>query len=45
LDPEEVQDDLVPDMIDVLTSVCGRLVGRRSACQRAGKALTAASEA
>ncbi len=46
VDPEEVKDDLVQDMIDVLiTSMCARLYGRRSARQRAEKALKVASEA
>ena len=45
VDPEEVKDDLVQDMIDVLTSMCARLYGRRSARNRAEKALKAASEA
>ena len=44
VDPEEVKDDLVQDMIDVLTSMCARLYGRRSARHRAEKALQAASE-
>lgn len=43
VDPEEVKDDLVQDMIDVLTSMCARLYGRRSARHRAEKALKAAS--
>ena len=43
--PAEVKDDLVQDMIDVLTSVCARLYGRRSARHRAEKAVKAASEA
>lgn len=38
----ETQDDLVPDMVDVLTSFCARLYGRRSARNRAKKALEAA---
>jgi predicted site-specific integrase-resolvase len=45
VDAAEVKDDLVQDMIDVLTSMCARLCGRRSARQRAEKALKAASEA
>lgn len=45
VDPEEVKDDLVQDMVDVLTSMCARLYGRRSARHRAEKALKAASEA
>ena len=44
VDPEEVKDDLAQDMIDVLTSLCGRLYGRHSARHRAEKALRAASE-
>jgi predicted site-specific integrase-resolvase len=45
VDAAEVKDDLVPDMIDALTSMCARLYGRRSARHRAEKALKAASEA
>ncbi len=37
----ECNDDLVQDMIDVLTSFCARLYGRRSAKRRAKKALKA----
>ena len=44
VDPQEVKDDLVQDMIGVLTSMCARLYGRRSARNRAEKALKAASE-
>jgi predicted site-specific integrase-resolvase len=36
---DEVKDDLVQDMIEVLTSFCARLYGRRSAKNRASKAL------
>lgn len=43
LDEGEVADDLVPDMVDVLTSFCARLYGRRSANNRARKALEAAA--
>jgi putative resolvase len=35
LNPDEVKDDLVRDMIEVLTSMCARLYGRRSARRRA----------
>ncbi len=42
LDDGEVQDDLVRDMVEVLTSFCARLYGRRSAKNRARKALEAA---
>jgi predicted site-specific integrase-resolvase len=37
----ECKDDLVQDMIDILTSFCARLYGRRSAKRRAKKALKA----
>jgi putative resolvase len=42
LDDGEVDDDLVGDMVEVLTSFCARLYGRRSARSRARKALQAA---
>jgi putative resolvase len=35
VDPSEMNDDPVPDMIGVLTSFCARLYGRRSARKRA----------
>ena len=35
VDPSEKNDDLVPDMIAVLTSFCRRVYGRRSARNRA----------
>jgi predicted site-specific integrase-resolvase len=41
IDPAEVKDDLVQDMIEVLTSFCVRLYGRRSARNKAKKALEA----
>ncbi|MDA8065757.1 MAG: IS607 family transposase [Thermaerobacter sp.] len=44
VDPEEMKDDLVQDMIDVLTSFCARLYGRRSARNRAKRAVAAAGE-
>jgi putative resolvase len=40
-DPGERTDDLVRDMIEVLTSMCARLYGRRGARNRAMRALTA----
>jgi putative resolvase len=43
LDDGEVEDDLVGDMVEVLTSLCARLYGRRSAKNRAKKALQAAA--
>ncbi len=42
LDEGEVTDDLVRDMVEVLTSFCARLYGRRSARNRAEKALRCA---
>ena len=38
----EVTDDLVRDMLEVLTSFCARLYGRRAARNRAEKALRCA---
>ena len=43
LDAGEVDDDLVGDMVEVLTWFCARLYGRRSARGRARKALEAAA--
>jgi len=42
VDDGETTDDLVRDMIEVLTSMCARLYGRRGARNRAMRALTAA---
>jgi predicted site-specific integrase-resolvase len=39
IDETEVKDDLVQDMIDVLTSFCARLYGRRAAKNKAKKAV------
>ena len=39
VDPAEVKDDLVQDMIEVLTSFCARLYGRRAARNKARKAV------
>jgi putative resolvase len=44
-DPGETADDLVRDMIEVLTSMCARLYGRRGARNRALRAVTAAKTA
>jgi putative resolvase len=41
-DPGETSDDLVRDMIEMLTSMCARLYGRRGARDRAMRAVTAA---
>ncbi len=43
LAPDEVDDDLVRDVTEVLTSFCARLYGRRSARNRAEKALRCAA--
>ncbi len=42
INPDEVKDDLVRDMVEVLTSMCARLYGRRSAARRAKAAVRAA---
>ena len=42
LDDGEVTDDLVGDMVEVLTSLCARVYGRRSARNRALKAVRCA---
>lgn len=44
-DPGETTNDLVRDMIQVLTLMCARLYGRRSARNRAMRAVTAAKNA
>lgn len=41
VDDSEVEDDLVRDMTEVLTSFCARLYGRRSARNRADRAMVA----
>jgi predicted site-specific integrase-resolvase len=38
----ELKDDLVEDMVSVLTSFCARRYGRRSAANRAKRAMKAA---
>jgi putative resolvase len=43
VDAGEVDDDLVRDIVEVLTSFCARLYGRRSARNRALKALRCAA--
>ncbi|GAA3115379.1 IS607-like element IS1602 family transposase [Planomonospora alba] len=44
IDDTEVDDDLVRDMTEILTSFCARLYGRHSASRRAKAALRAAGE-
>ena len=41
MESSEVKDDFVQDMIEVLTSFCARLYGRRSARNKAKKAVQA----
>ena len=41
VEESEVKDDLVRDMIEVLTSFCARLYGRRAARNKAKKAMEA----
>lgn len=43
MDPSDVEEDLVRDMNEVLTSLCARLYGRRSARTRAARALRCAA--
>ncbi|GAA0397002.1 hypothetical protein Acor_62180 [Acrocarpospora corrugata] len=45
IDDAEVDNDLVRDMTEILTSFCARLYGHRSASRRAKAALDAAREA
>jgi putative resolvase len=42
-DPAEVDDDLVRDVTEILTSLCARLYGRRAAANRASRAGGAAT--
>ena len=44
LNENEVADDLVRDMTEVMTSLCARLYGQRSARRRAAAAVTAAGD-
>ncbi|WP_328424306.1 IS607 family transposase [Micromonospora sp. NBC_00389] len=43
VDPAEVDDDLIGDATEVLTSLCARLYGRRAAANRATRAVAAAT--
>lgn len=45
VDSAEVDDDLVRDMTEILTSMCARLYGNRAAQNRARRAITAAAAA
>ena len=44
VDPAEVDDDLVRDVTEILTSLCARLYGRRVAANRARRAVEAATD-
>ena len=44
IDDTEIDDDLVRDMVEVLTSSCDRLYGRRSARNRALRAVESAEQ-
>ena len=43
VDPAEVDDDLVRDVTEILTSLCARLYGRQAAANRAARAVAAAT--
>jgi predicted site-specific integrase-resolvase len=43
VDSGEVDDDLVRDMTEILTSMCARLYGKRAAQNRVTRAITAAA--
>jgi predicted site-specific integrase-resolvase len=43
MDPAGVDDDLVRDVTEILTSLCARLYGRRAAADRAARAVAAAT--
>jgi predicted site-specific integrase-resolvase len=44
VDPAGVDDDLVRDVTEILTSLCARLYGRRAAANRAARAMAAIAE-
>ena len=44
VEDKEVNDDLVRDMTEILTCFCARLYGRRSAANRASRAISIAQE-
>jgi predicted site-specific integrase-resolvase len=44
VDPAEVDDDLVRDVTEILTSLCVRLYGRRAAANRARRAVDAVTD-
>ena len=44
INDQEIPDDLVRDMTEILTCFCARLYGKRSAANRAAKALQASQQ-
>jgi len=42
VDEAQVDDDLVRDMTEILTSLCARLYGKRAAANRAARMMAAA---
>jgi predicted site-specific integrase-resolvase len=44
VDPDQVDDDLVGDMTEILTSLCARLYGKRAAGNRAARAVAVATQ-
>ncbi|WP_239339525.1 IS607 family transposase [Frankia sp. CiP3] len=44
VDPAEVDDDLVRDITEILTSMCARLYGRRAGADRARRAIAEATK-
>ena len=42
VDAADVDDDLVRDMTEILTSMCARMYSKRAAANRAKRAMTAA---
>jgi predicted site-specific integrase-resolvase len=44
VDPAEVDDDLVRDVTEILTSLCARLYGKHAAANRAARAVAALGE-
>lgn len=44
INDKEIEDDMIQDIVDFMTSVCARMYGKRGARNRAEKALQAAKE-
>lgn len=44
MDSAEVDDDLVRDITEILTSMCARLYGKRAVADRAQRAVAAAGD-